>query len=161
MANLEEALVKISLFSGVPRAALKSVATHAELLELRPGQSLFYEGDDSDSMFVVKSGTVVVKKSSSEGEEDLAKIGSGSHLGEMTFLHSSAPGSYEKRTATAEAVEECTLIRIPFASLESAVESDPVFGTYFFKMLAQNLSARIQKTDEDLVSLKSLRLRHV
>ena len=159
--NIEEALLKVKLFSSAPESSVQAVAELSEIVEVRPGQALFYEGDDSDCMYVVRSGTVVIKKSSSEDEEDIAKIGSQSHLGEMTFLNCGADGAYEKRTASAEASEESSLIKIPFAGLEKIIEKDSVFGCYFYKMIALNLSGRIQKTDEDLVSLKSLRLRHV
>lgn len=159
MSNI--ALLKSTqLFSEISEDALDALAGVCEVTELHAGQALFYEGDDSDSLFLVKSGTVKIVKAGSEGDEDVAKIGSGSQLGEMTFLHESENG-YEKRTATAEAIETTQLLKIPFSFLKKRVTEDAEFGRAFYRSIARNLSARIQKTDEDLVSLKSLRLRHV
>lgn len=155
-----DALKSSQMFSRISDEALEALAQVCEEQELQAGQALFYEGDESDCMFLVKSGTVKIIKAGSEGDEDVAKIGSGSQLGEMTFLHDSE-GAYEKRTATAEAQEATHLIKIPFSFLKSRVDEDAAFGREIYRSIARNLSARIQKTDEDLVSLKSLRLRHV
>ncbi len=155
-----EQLKKSSLFAECPEAALKKLEKATRALDLTPGQSLFYEGDPATSFFIVKSGTLVVKKSSKSGDEDLARIGTGSHIGEMTLLHSNA-GVYDRRTASAEAAEATALIEIPFKVLEEVIASDAQFGLCFYRAIARNLSARIQKTAEDLTSLKSLHLKHV
>ena len=159
--SLKEQLAESTLFTNVESSCLEKISSASEAVELTPGQALFYEGDNSDALYIVRNGTIKIIKSGQEGDQDLAKIGSGSHLGEMTFLHSPEEGAYEKRTASAEAVEASTLIKVPFSILVEHTKAHPAFGCVFYKAIAQNLSARIQKTDEDLVSLKSLRLRHV
>lgn len=158
--SLQTILKSNSLFSDCNEAQLQALTKSASSREIAPGQSLFYEGDESKSLFILKSGTIVLKKSASSGEEDLARIGSNSHLGEMTFLQGQK-GSYEKRSASAEAVEACSLVEIPFAVLEDLIQKDSSFGLIFYRAVARNLSARIRKTGEDLASLKSLHLRHV
>ncbi|MEO5668608.1 MAG: cyclic nucleotide-binding domain-containing protein [Bdellovibrionota bacterium] len=155
-----EQLKKSSLFSDCPESSLHKIAKASRLIELAPGQNLFYEGDKSSCFYLVKSGTLVVKKSSSGGEEDLARIGTGSHIGEMTLLNSKL-GIYDTRTATAEAAEDSTLVEVPFAILEELIEADAKFGMIFYRSIARNLSARIRKTAEDLTSLKSIHLKHV
>jgi CRP/FNR family transcriptional regulator, cyclic AMP receptor protein len=159
MAVIEQ-LKKSSLFSDCSDAALKQIDKAARVVELAPGQNLFYEGDKAESFYIVKSGTLVVKKSSVGGDEDLARIGTGSHLGEMTLLNSSL-GVYDTRTATAEAAEASILVEVPFAILEELIQADSKFGMIFYRAIARNLSARIQKTADDLTSLKSLHLKHV
>jgi CRP-like cAMP-binding protein len=154
-----EQLKKSSLFSECPEASLHRIEKASRIVELAPGQTLFYEGDKAEAFYIVKSGTIAVKKSSSGGEEDIARIGTGSHIGEMTLL---APvGGSDKRTATAEASEASTLVEVPFKILADMIDADPAFGLIFYRSLARNLSARIQKTAEDLTSLKSLHLKHV
>jgi len=155
-----EQLKKSSLFTECPDATLRKIEKASRLVELAPGQTLFYEGDKAESFYLVKAGTLVVKKSSSNGDEDLARIGTGSHIGEMTLLNSKL-GVYDTRTATAEAAEATTLVEVPFAVLEELFEGDAKFGMIFYRAIAKNLSARIQKTAEDLTSLKSLHLKHV
>jgi len=158
--SLENTLRSNSLFAECSDEQLKVLAAAASLQEISVGQSLFYEGDESTTLFIVKNGAIGLKKSSSKGEEDLARIGTNSHLGEMTFLQGSA-GKYEKRSASAEAVETSTLVEIPFQVLTDMIKNDPQFGLIFYRSVACNLSARIRKTGEDLTSLKSLYLRHV
>jgi CRP/FNR family transcriptional regulator, cyclic AMP receptor protein len=159
MSFIEE-LKKSVLFADCPETSLAKIEKSMKLVDIAHGQTLFYEGDEADSFYIVKSGTLLVKKSSKMGDEDLARIGTGSHVGEMTLLNSSG-GAYDRRTATAEAAEPTTLVEIPFAELESLIASDAQFGLLFYRAIARNLSARIQKTAEDLTSLKSLHLKHV
>ncbi len=160
MAVIDQ-LKKSSLFSDCSDATLKQIDKASRIVELAPGQNLFYEGDKAESFYIVKAGTLVVKKSSlGGGDEDLARIGTGSHLGEMTLLNSSL-GVYDTRTATAEAAEASILVEVPFAVLEELIQADSKFGMIFYRAIARNLSARIQKTADDLTSLKSLHLKHV
>ena len=158
--SLENTLRMNSLFSACSDAQLGILAAKATERTITVGETLFYEGEDSTTLYVVKSGTIGLKKSASSGDEDLARIGSNSHLGEMTFLQG-ASGKYDKRSASAEAVEATTLIEIPFQTLEDLIKNDLQFGLNFYKAVACNLSARIRKTGADLTSLKSLHLRHV
>jgi len=159
MAVIDQ-LKKSSIFSECPEVALHKIEKASRVVELAPGQNLFYEGDKAESLYIVKAGTIAVKKSSSAGEEDLARIGTGSHIGEMTLLNSKA-GTYDTRSATAEAAEASVLVEVPFAVIEELIAADAKFGLVFYRSIARNLSARIQKTAEDLTSLKSLHLKHV
>ena len=153
-------LKKSPLFAEASAECLKQIELDARSFELSPGQSLFYEGDPSTSFFIVKSGTIIVKKASLVGDEDLARIGPGSHLGEMTLLNS-LDGIYDRRTAAAEAAEPSVVIEIPFRAIEDLSAKDAQFGMTFYRAIARILSGRIQKTAEDLTSLKALRLKHV
>jgi CRP-like cAMP-binding protein len=148
------------LFSGCEDKVLHVISDGATALSLSAGQTLFSEGEAADRLYIVKGGTIILRKSTSKGEEDLIKIGARSVLGEMALVGMAGAGKYEKRSTSAEAVEPSQLIEIPFALLEKVLLSHPATGLQFYKNLAINLSGRIRNTVEELASVRSLRLRH-
>ncbi len=92
MNNLEKALAlrAAPLFASLSADALLPVASLCQQMDLAGGQVLFEAGEVGDSMFVVASGGVQVKR----GTELLAKLGPGEVVGEMGAL------DLEPRSAT-------------------------------------------------------------
>jgi CRP/FNR family transcriptional regulator, cyclic AMP receptor protein len=160
MSQVLEVIQKSSLFQNCSAPALEKLAAKSVLKELGPGQSLFFENENSKSFFLVRSGTITIKKTSEQGDVDIAKIGGGSTLGEMALLRDKNE-PYPKRAATAEASEFTILVEIPYEDFEKSIASDPVFGSTFYRNLSAQLAARIRRTAQDFSSLKALRLRHL
>ncbi len=160
MSQLLEVLQKSTLFTQCPPATLVKLSEKSHLKEINPGQAIFFENQESQSFYLIQSGTVTIKKTSEKGDVDIAKIAAGSYLGELALLRE-ANESYPKRSASAEAQEFCVLLEIPYSAFESIVNDDPVFGRQFFKNLSMQLAGRIRRTAQDLSSLKALRLRHL
>ena len=104
MNNLEKALAlrAAPLFASLSADALLPVASLCQQMDLVGGQVLFEAGEVGDSMFVVASGCVQVKR----GAELLAKLGPGEVVGEMGAL------DLEPRSATVVASEPSRLIRL-------------------------------------------------
>ena len=155
-----DVLTKNALFQNVNAGVVEALASKAKEVTLSPGEALFYEGDESSSMYFIQSGTIAIKKSTSDGDEDLVKVGAGAHLGEMTYLVAEE-GVYEKRSASAEAAESITLYEVSFADLTSILSEDQSAGFHFYQNLAINLARKIRKTNEDISSLRSLRLKAI
>lgn len=160
MSNALEVIKKSPLFDSCKPEILEKIAELSKVRELGPGQSLFFENEDAKSFFLVRSGTISIRKASKEGDVDLAKIGADSNLGEMALLREKG-ALYPKRSASAEASESCILAEIPYVEFEKLLENDGQLAAQFFKNLAIQLSARIRRTGQDLSSLKALRLRHL
>lgn len=104
MNNLEKALAlrAAPLFASLSADALLPVASICQQVDLVAGQALFEAGEVGDSMFVVASGCVLVKR----GTELLARLGVGEVVGEMGAL------DLEPRSATVIASEPSRLIRL-------------------------------------------------
>jgi len=104
MNNLEKALAlrAAPLFASLSADALLPVASLCQQVDLVAGQALFEAGEVGDSMFVVASGCVLVKR----GTELLARLGVGEVVGEMGAL------DLEPRSATVIASEPSRLIRL-------------------------------------------------
>ena len=62
------------------------------------GDILFHEGEPGDVMYVIREGSIRIRKDSYEGEKTLAVLGPGEFFGEMSILND------KPRSATAEVV---------------------------------------------------------
>ena len=88
------------LFRGLCTSELENVARIVQPFECRPGQPLFQQGADCDGMYIIRTGSVVIR-ARVPGDEatKLARLGPGDMLGEVALLDRGL------RTATALAVE--------------------------------------------------------
>jgi CRP-like cAMP-binding protein len=67
--NRAEILTQIPLLSGLEPAELASLSSHAVERTYEPEDSLFWEGDDCEGMFLLVDGAVKIFKTSSNGRE--------------------------------------------------------------------------------------------
>ena len=106
-----DSLRALPYFADLPTDLLERVAAGSESVDLDAGVVIIEEGSESDEMYVVVSGELVVtKKGTAEKEVTLARLNPGEVVGEIALLDE-AP-----RTATVTTALPTTLIRIPAAS---------------------------------------------
>jgi CRP-like cAMP-binding protein len=158
MATLST-LKKSPLFKGFSDADFEKVAAFCVDRPLAAGDTVFAEGDEAKAFYLVENGTVIIKKTSSRGDESMVNFGGGSHFGELGLL--GLDGAAEKRSASAEATEAGKVLEIPNDAFTKFLEASPSAGLHFYRNLAVNLAGRIRRTTEDLVGLRALRLRNV
>ncbi|MCG8633010.1 MAG: cyclic nucleotide-binding domain-containing protein [Desulfobacterales bacterium] len=90
-------------------------------LQLIPaGEDIFTEGDHGDDAFVLKSGLVEISIMDSDKKLVLTRLEEQSVFGEMALIL----GDHQ-RTATAKAVEDCSVIRIPKKIFNAYMKSSP------------------------------------
>ncbi len=77
-------LSKIDFLKKLPQDVLESVANECLYKSLEDGETLFEDGDDGNSMFVILSGGVTVNKH----ETEIAVRGMGEYIGEMALIES-------------------------------------------------------------------------
>jgi CRP-like cAMP-binding protein len=147
------------LFKDISDAELSKLASQCVMKSLSPGESLFFEKEESKALYIVATGTISIKKSSSAGDESVTHLGGHSHLGEMALLMK-VDERYERRSATAEASEMSLVLEIPYDALTHFFNSSPAVGLAFYRNLAVSLAGRIRRTTEDLAGVRALRLRH-
>ena len=113
------------------------------------GEIVFREGDQSQEMFIVQEGKVVVTKQVAGNEVFLATLDRGDFFGEMALLESLP------RSATCRALGSTRLLAIRSGELLMKIRRDPTFA---FEML-QHMSRRIRHLDEQIcTSLESEKL---
>ena len=106
---------------------------------ITPGSVLIVEGKPLDSVYLVLDGKLSVFVTALSNKE-LAVLGSGEIVGEMSFVDSRPP------SATVKALEETTLFTIPRSALASKLQKDVGFASRFYHALALFLSDRLRST---------------
>jgi len=102
-----DALSAVPLLKGLDTAARGRIAERAVERRLSAGEYLFREGEPGAAMYLVSDGELEVLVGRSTREKTLARIGPGSHVGEMAVLDD-AP-----RSTSVRAAADCRLLEIP------------------------------------------------
>ncbi len=105
------------------------------LVSFETGETLFFEGDDTQDIYVLVSGKLDILK----GTKKIAEIiKEGVVFGEMSFLLE------QKRTATVRAMTDVKAIRIPKEKVEYFLKEFPEVVTVVAKYLAKRLDITSQ-----------------
>ncbi|MBN1130003.1 MAG: cyclic nucleotide-binding domain-containing protein [Chitinispirillaceae bacterium] len=130
------ALKRSTLFGAIATRELEAVAVVAEELTFRRDENIVREGDVGDSLYLIKQGRVAIaKRTPSGGFARLAELGAGDCFGEMSVIDE------EVRSASVEALEPCTLLRISKDALIDVVMSAPHLGVELLKIFVKRLRA--------------------
>ncbi len=142
------------LFKDLTPKELERLTKIARRKNLIGGDRVFYEGDDAEAMYIVEMGTLKLIKKGMDDNQEVLRLGSGAHFGEMPFLDGM------KRALTVEAVEKSSLIEIPYVELKKAMDEDPKIAAHVFKELAHFLAARLRRATVDLTEARERSIRH-
>ena len=105
------------------------------LVSYQTGETLFFEGDDTQDIYVLVSGRLDILK----GTKKIAEIiKEGAVFGEMSFLLE------QKRTATVKAKTDVEAVRIPRENVENFLKEFPEVVTEVAKYLAKRLDVTSQ-----------------
>src|SRR4051812_25029770 len=104
----------------------------------RPGQFLFHEGEPSSCMFLIKKGTVGVRKRKGGAYVEIARVYSNEVLGELSFFDR-AP-----RSAAAIALTEVEVLEIRFESLDKIYSGVPDY----MKSIMASVAERLRKAND-------------
>jgi CRP/FNR family transcriptional regulator, cyclic AMP receptor protein len=145
-ATLQD-LVGIPLFRGLTEAEAARIVEIAEETSVKEGELIFFEGDPGDALFALLDGRVDVLKKDRTGEnQQLAKLGKGAVLGEMSLI-----GGNTHRSATARAATDVRLLRISASRFGRLLRTDDVAALKVVLHLAEVMSRRLFLMDEKLV----------
>jgi|SRR5579863_107487 len=118
-----------------PKTFLSTVGSGREMMSFRKGQTIYAQGDATDALFVIQTGTVKVTVRSPAGKEATLDI-----LSDDDFVGKDAMAGQSSRTASASAMTDCRLLRIEknamMLALTRQVKLANVFWAY---VLASNL----------------------
>ncbi len=120
-ANVEEAieaLAEVALFKDLPRASLEALAGDAMQLELPDGESLFLEGEEAGSFFVMMEGTVELLRQKDGREVALRHVSRGEAMGLFGLF------SGQQRAASARAIGDCVALVVSGERMQALLERD-------------------------------------
>ena len=97
------------------------------------GTVVFRQGEVGGSLYVVRSGRVRITRSFGPDKRVLATVGPGEFFGEMAVV------SGRLRSATAEVVQDATLLKIRAEKLESILVQQPEVAVVLIRKLADRV----------------------
>jgi CRP-like cAMP-binding protein len=113
------------------------------IIDLKPGQTFFVQGDPADSVFYLQSGRAKITVVSQSGKEaTITLLSAGEFVGEESLA--SVPGL---RLSTASALNSCIALKITKEEVGRVMHNEPTFADFFLKFLL----ARSMRIQADLV----------
>ncbi len=116
----------------------------ATIRTYRTGQSLFKEGENSGSMFLIKKGSVSVRKMKGSAFVEIARLYPNEVIGELSFF------DRQPRSASAVATNEVEALEIDFASLDKVYTAVPDY----IKSIMNCVADRLRKANETIRRLQ-------
>lgn len=137
------ALNDVPLFSEFDKGELATIARYMNAEDYAPGRVVIWSGSDNRSLFVLLGGTAVVTiQIKGEVESVLARLESGAHFGELTFID----GKPAAGTVTAEL--PCRIVGIPIDQMHKLRdEQSELFGKLVWAML-HDLAVKLRLTND-------------
>ncbi|MGE3261011.1 MAG: Crp/Fnr family transcriptional regulator [Bacteriovoracia bacterium] len=111
---------------------------------LKKGDPLVKEGEMSNSMYWVQSGTLRLFKKKGSGFIELGVVHSGEVVGEMSFLDN------QPRSASVEALQPCDIVEIPRGKFDEFIAAQPSW----MKSLISTLVKRLRSTNNRVRELE-------
>jgi len=103
------------------------------------GENIIQQGAHVENLYIILSGTFSIVNEKNNFQE-IARIGSGEIVGEMSFIDTSPPSA----TVTSKGASEVYVL--PKEVIKKKLESDVDFAARFYYAIAQFLSHRLRTT---------------
>ena len=140
------ATARISIFSKLNQADVEELTKIISTKKYGPDAAVFFQGDPSDSLYMLLAGSVKVTQASEGGREKILDIlGPGEIFGEFAMLDG------HPRSATVTTCEPTELASISHKDFRNFVASRP---EVLWKVL-QALCERVRKTSTEMLELSS------
>jgi CRP-like cAMP-binding protein len=122
-------LSKVPLFAGCSKRELSRLLAGVRTESVDAGHTLFVEGAPSTNLYVILSGTAVVRKNGRR----IARVGPGDVVGELSVILGTP------RTATVEADTPIEWLVLDQKSLRAAIDEVPGLGWKVLQSVASRL----------------------
>ena len=116
---------------------IREVLASAEVREVKPGEAVVREGEESYDIFVVRSGSMVVEKQIGGKPVFLSYIPAGSYFGEMAMVDGG------RRTATVSAAIRSQVVRLDGGLFRQLMARKPALAA----RLKANIANRLKVND--------------
>jgi len=139
-----EGLSSVSIFQKLNQSELEQLAKIVVQEKFPPDKVIFFEGDRSHVLYIIRSGSVRVYQTSLDGKEKtINTLAAGSFFGEMAMLDG------QPRGASVATNEETTMLAIGQREFRALCQRNP---EVLWKVL-ESLCERIRKMDEELLDM--------
>lgn len=114
---------------------------HKEIIPA--GEQLIKRNEEIENLYIILSGELSIRHGTND-ENEVARIGPGEIVGEMSFLESRPP------LVSVTATVSCTVFMISRELINDKLKTDQTFRSNFYFSLALFLSNRLRKTTSQL-----------
>jgi CRP/FNR family cyclic AMP-dependent transcriptional regulator len=151
-------LRETELFRDLTGKQIGEILSISRKVAFSEDEVIMREGDEGDTMYIIREGTVEVVKSLVMGDPDeemdeknkvFTRLDASVHavFGEIALLETM------RRTATIKTVTNCRFYEIKRGDFLRLAEANHELGYRIFLNLARIVSARLRKADEDTIKL--------
>jgi CRP/FNR family transcriptional regulator, cyclic AMP receptor protein len=130
---------------GFTRQYIETLASVAEEVHFRPGQTIFREGDASDNFYFIIGGNVRLESRVDGSAVTVQVVGSGEEIGWSAMMEGGV------RRFTAKADRDVYAIALSSAKLLEACERNASFGFVLMKHLLFVVAERLDATRLQLI----------
>lgn len=135
---------RIPLFSSLSEEETYEVVRMCRIHRMASGRTLFEQGDEGRSLFLVESGGIEILLQRDAGQEVVAHLGAYDVVGELALV-SPAP-----RSATARVVEDSVIYEIVASDFDRLVEQRHPAAFKIARSLSRIVCRRIRNVNERL-----------
>ena len=140
----DDVLARAGLFQGVAPEAREALASALQYGDYTRGETVFTEGEQGDTLFIVLTGKVKVGRRAADGRENMLSVmGPSDMFGELSLFD---PGP---RTATASVLTDARLASLAHTSLRPWISDRPEIAEQLLRVLAR----RLRRTNDALADL--------
>ncbi len=113
--------------------------------KFKRGSLVFIEGETSTEMYILRSGKVRILKQEGDKTIELAVLGPGSVVGELSLL------DHQPRTATCQVLEDSTVTVIDEQLFAHTLDQAPPWMTSIVRLVVKRLRETMKKTSDDII----------
>lgn len=141
-------LPTIALFGGLEEGTLNRIISMLQEHQLEPGQEVCKQGDVGRSLFLVRTGEVVVARDTPGGKRiKMVRMGEGEFFGEMTLI------DIQKRSATVLVEKPSTLYSLGNRELYRLYQEDVPGYVMVLQNICRELSRRLRTTNARITEM--------
>src|SRR5438477_7067521 len=142
-------LCKTSFFGGLTPEVVEAVSARLKERQVAAGEILFEEGDDGKSMYVVRSGELIVQRCASDGTQvRLLMMRPGDHFGVTSLIE------MEPRPFSARAESDSLLYELSNVDLYKLYKTDQKAYLLVLQNINRELCRRLRKAAQRIATLE-------
>ncbi|WP_379163841.1 Crp/Fnr family transcriptional regulator [Paenibacillus sp. sgz5001063] len=124
----------VPVFKTIPDAELSVIQSIIETYHYNKGHQVFREGEESDALFVVKSGLIKLTQCNAEGKQHVVRyLFPGDYFGQFALLH------HKKNNFTAEIVESGSICHMRREDFLPLLEQNSSLAFSFLMSMSEQL----------------------
>jgi CRP/FNR family cyclic AMP-dependent transcriptional regulator len=141
-------LREIGLFGGLDDSVLETFVQKLPIVDIKPGDTVFREGELGRELFVVLGGEMeILKQSKKEHDSRVAMLGPGDWFGEMSIL------DVMPRSATVRALAPSRALKLSASDLDALYRRDLKAYSIIVLNIAREMSRRLRVADGILAEM--------